>query len=90
MAPYRIVTDATADCSGEWLAALPSFDVIPMQVEIGGQNHAYGPGGELSAEQFYELQKAGSFASTSQTVELNFLWLLIMGFNYFRYIPLTL
>lgn len=66
MAPYRIVTDATADCSGEWLAALPSFDVIPMQVEIGGQNHAYGPGGELSAEQFYELQKAGSFASTSQ------------------------
>ncbi len=26
----------------------------------------------------------------SQTVELNFFWLFLMGFNYFRYISLTL
>lgn len=28
--------------------------------------------------------------SCSQTVKLNFLWLLLMAFNHFRYIPLTL
>lgn len=66
MAPYQIFTDATADCSPQWLQSLPSIGVIPMRVEIGGREYTYGPDGTITAEDFYTLQKAGNYANTSQ------------------------
>lgn len=66
MAPYQIFTDATADCSPQWLRSLPSIGVIPMRVEIGGREYTYGPDGTITAEDFYTLQKAGNYANTSQ------------------------
>lgn len=66
MAPYRIFTDATADRSPPWLESLPPVGVVPMRVEIGGREYVYGPGGNISTEDFYALQKAGNYAVTSQ------------------------
>lgn len=40
--------------------------VIPMTVNVGGKEFLYGPGGNLSTEQFYSLLRNGQFASTSQ------------------------
>lgn len=66
MAPYQIFTDATADCSPQWFASLPPIGVLPMRVEICGQEYTYGPDGTISAEDFCALQKVGNYASTSQ------------------------
>lgn len=66
MAPYQIFTDATADCSPQWFESLPPVGIIPMRVEIGGREYTYGPDGTISTEDFYALQKAGNYASTSQ------------------------
>ncbi len=64
--PYRIFTDATADFCPVMLKGLPRIDVIPMDVRVGDEAYVYGPGGNLSADRFYELLRAGQFASTSQ------------------------
>ena len=66
MAPYQIFTDATADCAPQWLRALPPVGIVPMRVEIGGRDYIYGPGGTISTEKFYALQRAGNYAVTSQ------------------------
>ena len=66
MAAYQIFTDATADLCESMLKNLPSVEIIPMQVEIGGQEYTYGPGGNLTTELFYHLQREGNFAVTSQ------------------------
>lgn len=63
---YQIFTDATADLCPEMLEALPAVTFIPMEVELGGSSYTYGPGGNLTAEQFYAAQRTGLFASTSQ------------------------
>ena len=34
---YQIFTDATADLTPELMAGLPSVEIIPMQVAIGGK-----------------------------------------------------
>lgn len=66
MSGYQIFTDATADCSPYLAEGLCSVDVIPMEVEIGGRNRLYGPGGDLNAQDFYAMQRAGQYAATSQ------------------------
>lgn len=66
MANYQIFTDATADLSAAMLAGLPPVEIIPMRVEVGGKEYTYGPGGTITAEQFYDLQRDGAFATTSQ------------------------
>jgi len=66
MAGYQIFTDATADLCKDMMEVLPPVEVIPMQVEIGGQEYTYGPGGNMTVELFYRLQRKGSFAATSQ------------------------
>lgn len=66
MGTYRIFTDATADLSEEMKAGLPPIETIPMQVEIGGKEYSYGSAGGIAPEEFYRLQREGSFASTSQ------------------------
>lgn len=63
---YRIFTDATADLTLEMLKGLPKVEIIPMQVEIDGQQYSYGPYGNLPVHVFYELQRQGHFATTSQ------------------------
>ena len=72
MIPYRIFTDATADCSSQWLESLPLVSIVPMQVTIGGQEYTYGPDGTISAQRFYELQEAGNYASTSQITPIQY------------------
>ena len=66
MAEYRIFTDATADLSPELKEGLPPIEVIPMQVEIGGNEYTYGSPEGITAQEFYRLQREGNFASTSQ------------------------
>jgi len=63
---YQIFTDATADLNEYLIWGLPPIEIMPMPVEIGGREYQCGPDGDISAEQFYELQRNGCFASTSQ------------------------
>lgn len=68
MAAYQIFTDATADFPNSIMAdqSLPPVKVIPMQVRIGGKEYTYGSSGSISAKEFYQLQREGYFANTSQ------------------------
>jgi len=66
MADYQIFADVTADLCPEMLEDLPPVQFIPMEVEIGGKNYIYGPGGDLTVSDFYALQREGNFASTTQ------------------------
>lgn len=63
---YRIFTDATSDLTEKMLKGLPKVEIIPMQVEINGQQYTYGPHGNLTVPVFYEKQRQGHFATTSQ------------------------
>ena len=72
---YQIFTDATADLTPELLAGLPSVEIIPMNVEIGGAEYAYGSPDGIAPQEFYRLQREGNFAATSQ----------INQTTYFRY-----
>ena len=63
---YKLFSDVTADVSEELMRGLPEVELVPMQVELGGENYIYGPGGDLTVEHFYAEQRAGKFASTSQ------------------------
>ena len=66
MATYQIFTDATADMSTDLLSRLPAVKIIPMKVEIDGCGYTYGPSGNISVQEFYQLQRSGNFARTSQ------------------------
>lgn len=66
MTDYQLFTDATADLSENFMAGLPKVEVIPMEVEICGKEYLFGPGGDITTEEFYALQREGNFASTSQ------------------------
>ena len=63
---YKLFSDVTADISEELMRGMPEVELVPMQVELGGENYIYGPGGDLTVEHFYAEQRAGKFASTSQ------------------------
>ena len=65
MSDYRIFTDATSDLTEALLSGLPKVEVIPMPVRIGDTDYLYGPGGDITVKQFYELQRSGLFASTA-------------------------
>lgn len=75
MSTYQIFTDATADLNPAALTGLPSVQIIPMKVEIGGHSYTYGPHQDISVQEFYQMQRAGNFASTSQ----------ISPYTYFEY-----
>lgn len=66
MGNYKIFTDATSDLTPELMDGLASVEIIPMQVEIGGAEYTYGSPDGITAQEFYRLQKAGNFATTSQ------------------------
>lgn len=63
---YRIITDATADMTPEMLIGLPEVDIIPMDITLGEDAYTYGPGGNITVEEFYAAQRGGKFATTSQ------------------------
>lgn len=63
---YKLFSDVTADVSEELMRGMPEVELVPMQVELGGENYIYGPGGDLTVEHFYAELRAGKFASTSQ------------------------
>lgn len=63
---YQIFTDATADLNEELLMGLPNLEIIPMEVMVGGGVYTYGPNGNLTVKQFYNMQREGAFASTTQ------------------------
>lgn len=63
---YQLFTDATADLSEELLQGVAPVETIPMDVTVEGKSYQYGPGGTLSAPEFYAMQRSGKFASTSQ------------------------
>ena len=63
---YQIITDATADLNDELLTGLPEVRIIPMNVEVGGREYLYGPGGNIECGEFYIFLRNGAFASTSQ------------------------
>ncbi len=65
-ASYRLFTDATSDITEKFMQGLPEVGVVPMNVEIGGRDYTYGPGGNITVEEFYSLQRDGNFATTSQ------------------------
>lgn len=73
MPEFQIFCDATADQCPEMMEGLPPVTVIPMDVEIAGRNYVYGPGGDLTAEEFYGLQRKGKYASTTQIPPAAFL-----------------
>jgi len=66
MGNYQIFTDATADLSPALLEGLPDIEIIPMQVEIAGNEYTYGLPGGITAKEFYWLQREGNFATTTQ------------------------
>ena len=63
---YVIYTDASADVSDALMRDVPAVEMIPMNVEVDGEAHLFGPGGDLEPKAFYALQRQGKFASTSQ------------------------
>ena len=60
---YQIFTDATSDLAPELTAGLPSVEMIPMNVEIGGTEYSYGSPEGITAKEFYRLQRAGNFCN---------------------------
>ena len=66
MNDYVIFTDATADLTNELLSGLPEIRIIPMELELDGKRFTYGPGGNITATEFYQTLRQGKFASTSQ------------------------
>lgn len=66
MSKYQLITDATADVSLEILNEIPELEIIPMEIILDGEARVYGPGGNLSAEEFYEGLRQGKYGSTSQ------------------------
>ena len=63
---YQIITDATADLNEELLAGLPDVKIIPMHVQVNGKEYLFGPGGNITNEEFYAYLRSGHFATTSQ------------------------
>ena len=63
---YVIMTDATADLSSEMIQNSSPIEILPMQIQIGGNRYLYGAPDISTADQFYALQRDGNYASTSQ------------------------
>lgn len=61
---YRLITDATADLSPEMLQH--DCTIIPMEIVVDDTLYSYGPGGNITIEEFYSLLRSGKFGSTSQ------------------------
>ncbi|MGI5959223.1 MAG: DegV family protein [Massiliimalia sp.] len=63
---YRLITDATADLTLEMTLGLPDMAVVPMEIIIEGIPYQYGPGGNITVNEFYQELRSGKFSATSQ------------------------
>lgn len=63
---YRLITDVTADLTPEMTAGLPETAILPMDIVLDGTPYRYGPGGDITVEQFYAELRSGKFSTTSQ------------------------
>ena len=63
---YQIYADVTSDLSAELLEGLPPLEIISMPLKIDGDEYQYGPDGNITVNEFYQMQRTGKFASTSQ------------------------
>ena len=74
---YQIFTDATADFNEEMLWGLPNLEVIPMEVLVAGGVYTYGPKGNLTVRQFYNMQKEER--KRKRAIEKTIVWLQRFG-----------
>ena len=65
MRQYRIFTDATSDLTDVPMAGLPTVEIIPMEIEIDGRTYQYGPMGNITVSECYDLQKSGADIKTT-------------------------
>ncbi|MBP3891834.1 MAG: DegV family protein [Solobacterium sp.] len=64
---YVILTDATADSIGEIVSQYDFLDMLPMPVSIAGKEYLFGGyQSEITCQEFYELERQGNYAQTSQ------------------------
>ena len=70
---YQIITDATADMVPEMLVGLPEVQVIPMGVTLGEKAYTYGPGGDITVEEFYAAQRDASLPPLRRSIR-PFIW----------------
>lgn len=66
MTNYQIITDAACDGFDVLLENLPEVIVIPMEITIDDTLYVYGQNGNITTSAFYEMQRRGKFAKTSQ------------------------
>lgn len=66
MLDYQIFTDATSDMSTDMLLGCAPVEILPMEIEMNGKIYTYGPGSDFTVKQFYDMQRAGNYARTSQ------------------------
>lgn len=69
---YQLITDATADIPKELLLKISGLEIIPMEVALNGKVRVYGPQGDLSVEEFYQLLRNGQYGTTSQISPLTY------------------
>lgn len=65
MSGYQIITDATADLTEAWANQI-GVEIIPMECQLGGTPYTFGPGGNITGEEFFAGMRAGKMGSTSQ------------------------
>lgn len=66
MAAYKIFTDATADLTEKLKEGLPEIITIPMHVTVDNKEYTYGDVEGITPTEFYQIQRNGKFAATSQ------------------------
>ena len=63
---YQIFTDSTADYGPTMWPVMKNVKIIPLGVEICGKSYNSGPDGDITPKEFYDLQRQGNYATTSQ------------------------
>lgn len=63
---YQIFTDSTADYGESMGPVMQNVKIIPLGVEICGKSYNSGPDGDITPKEFYDLQRQGNYATTSQ------------------------
>lgn len=58
MSGYQIITDATADLTEAWANQI-GVEIIPMECQLGGVPYTFGPGGNITGEEFFAGMRGG-------------------------------
>ena len=65
MSGYQIITDATTDLTEAWANQI-GVEIIPMECQLEGVPYTFGPGGNITSEEFFAAMRKGKMGSTSQ------------------------